>query len=166
MSHPAEAQAVDPAELVAFREQAHAGGQQLVLTNGCFDILHSGHVAFLRGASRFGDVLLVGVNDDRSVRWLKGSGRPLLPLEDRLDLLAAIRWVDAVTAMHKATADELIERVRPDVYVKGADYDASAGGCALPEQATVDRLGIQVRFVPLLPGRSSRDVILRVQRRT
>ncbi len=166
MSHPAEAPAVESAELVTFREQARASGKRLVLTNGCFDILHSGHVAFLRGASKFGDVLLVGVNDDRSVRWLKGTGRPLLPLEDRLDLLAAIRWVDAVTAMHEATADELIERVRPDVYVKGADYDASAGGRALPEQATVDRMGIQVRFVRLVPGRSSRDVISRVQRRT
>ena len=166
MSRPAEAPAVDRAELAAYCERARAGGRRLVLTNGCFDLLHGGHVAFLRSASTFGDALVVGVNDDRSVRSLKGNGRPLLPLEDRLELLAAIRWVDAVTAMHEATADALIERVRPDVYVKGADYDASVGGRDLPEQATVDRLGIQVRFVPLVPGRSSRDLISRVQRQT
>ena len=164
MARPAEAPVLQWAEVEPFCERARAAGRRLVLTNGCFDLLHLGHAAFLRAAAAFGDVLIVGVNDDASVHELKGEGRPLLPLADRLALVTAIRWVDAAVPFSEPTADGLIERVRPDTYVKGGDYDPAHGGRPLPERPTLERLDIPVRYVPLVPGRSSTSVLTRARR--
>jgi D-beta-D-heptose 7-phosphate kinase/D-beta-D-heptose 1-phosphate adenosyltransferase len=155
MARPTEAAVLQWSELGSFCAHARAADRRLVLSNGCFDLLHRGHMVFLRAAAAFGDVLIVGVNDDASVRGLKGQGRPLLPLADRLELLAAIRWVDAVVPFSGETADALIECVRPAVYVKGSEYHPIEGDRPLPERATLARLDIPVRYVPIVPDHSS-----------
>lgn len=144
-------------------DAARSQRQTIVLTNGCFDVMHAGHAAVLRAAAAQGDFLAVGVNDDAGVRALKGPGRPLAPLADRLALVAAVRWVDAVTVLEESTADALIRRVRPDVYVKGADYDPSTGGRELPEAATLRALDMRVVYVPLLGGRSTSSLVERLR---
>lgn len=143
-----------------------AAGRRLVLTNGCFDLIHPGHVALLRHAAALGDVLVVGVNSDAGVRKLKGPDRPLMSLEDRLVVLQAVRWISVVTPFDEETADRLIEQVRPACYVKGADYDLASGGRILPETATLQRLGIPAVFVPLAPGHASSKLINRSRRTT
>lgn len=130
-------------------------GERLVFTNGCFDILHRGHVEYLYSARALGDVLVVGVNSDRSVRRLKGADRPLVPLEDRLYVLAGLGCVDAVTPFHQDTPRELIAALLPDVLVKGGDYR--------PEEivgaAEVRAAGGEVLTLPFLPGRSTTRLI-------
>ncbi len=131
-----------------------AGGT-VVLTNGCFDVLHHGHVAFLQRCAGLGDRLLVGLNSDSSVASFKGPGRPALPERERAEILAAIRWVDAVVIFSQSTADELIRSVRPDIYAKGADYNPGDGGRELPELATVRSVGARLELIPLVPGVST-----------
>ena len=126
------------------------GHARVVLTNGVFDLLHVGHLRYLRAARGLGDVLVVGVNSDDSVRALK-PGRPLVAQDERAELLAALDPVDYVTIFGEPTADALLRTLRPSVYVKGADYDAAT----LPEAATAHELGIELAFIPLVPGRSS-----------
>ena len=157
---------VQSSDLAKLGERERAAGRRLVLTNGCFDLIHPGHVTLLRAAAALGDVLVVGVNSDAGVRKIKGPDRPLMPLADRLAVLQAVRWVHAVTPFDEETADRLIDRLRPTYYVKGADYDPSAGGRTLPETATLQRLGIRVAFVPLAPGQASSDLIARRRRTT
>ncbi|MDE2990824.1 MAG: adenylyltransferase/cytidyltransferase family protein [Chloroflexota bacterium] len=159
----AEAAAPTPQIFDRTLEAARSHGRIIVLTNGCFDVMHAGHAAVLRAAAAEGDFLAVGVNDDAGVRALKGPGRPMAPLADRLALVAAVRWVDAITVLEEPTADALIERVRPNVYVKGADYDPGAGGRDLPEAATLRALDVRVVYVPLLSGRSTSEFIERLR---
>ncbi len=160
---PPEARVLSLADLPSFAAARRAAGEQLALTNGCFDVLHAGHVHLLQQAAAQADMLIVGVNDDDAVRTLKGPDRPLVRLADRLQILAAVRWVDAVVSFPQHTAAILIERARPDVYVKGADYDPTTGGHPLPELATLERLGIPARYVSLLEGRSTRELLARAQ---
>ena len=155
-----------PGDLPDWASRQRAAGRRLVLTNGCFDLIHPGHVALLRGAAAFGDRLVVGVNSDAGVRKLKGPDRPLMPLVDRLEVLRAVRWVAAVTPFDEETADRLIELLRPSYYVKGADYDPAAGGRTLPETPTLQRLGIPAVFVPLAPGHASSELISRTRSTT
>jgi rfaE bifunctional protein nucleotidyltransferase chain/domain len=133
---------------------------RLVFTNGCFDILHRGHVEYLEFARGLGDRLVVGLNSDRSVRALKGGGRPLNPEEDRAVVLAALASVDAVTIFDEDTPRDLIARLLPDVLVKGGDYTADqvAGG---PE---VVAAGGRVIIAPLVPGRSTTALLARTAR--
>ena len=161
-----EAALVKPGDLARLGERERAAGHRVVLTNGCFDLIHPGHIALLRGAAAFGDRLVVAVNSDAGVRRLKGPERPLMPLEDRITVLRAIRWVHAVTHFDDDTAVRLIEQLRPSCYVKGADYDPTAGGRSLPEADTLERLGIPVAFVPLAPGHASSQLIARRHRGT
>lgn len=156
-----EARLVPPGELATLGRRERAAGRRLVLTNGCFDLVHPGHITLLRSAAALGDVLAVGVNGDASVRKLKGPQRPLMSLDDRLTVLRAVRWVDVLIPFDDQTADRLIEQLRPDIYVKGADYDPAAGGRTLPEAATLQRLGTRVVFVPLAPGHASSNLIAR-----
>jgi rfaE bifunctional protein nucleotidyltransferase chain/domain len=100
----------------------HRQGKRIVFTNGCFDLIHPGHVRYLRAAKRLGDVLVVGLNSDASVRRLKGPGRPLVPQRDRCEVMAALEMVDFVTVFDEDTPYELIRRVQPDVLVKGGDW--------------------------------------------
>ena len=109
-------------ELVDARQHLEAprrSSQSVVLTNGCFDLIHHGHIRFLQACAALGDVLVVGLNDDESVTALKGQGRPVLTADQRAQILASIRWVDLVVIFPQLTAGRLIEAVRPDVYVKG-----------------------------------------------
>ena len=132
-----------------------AGGQRIVFTNGCFDILHTGHVRYLKTARSLGDCLAVGLNSDVSVRRLKGPERPVNVEADRAEVLDALFAVDYVTIFDEPTAAELIARIRPDVYVKGGDYTLDT----LPEAKIVQQYGGRVAFVDLGPGRSTTKVI-------
>lgn len=118
-------------------------GDCIILANGCFDALHVGHVRYLEGARREGDILVVGVNDDASVRNLKGPGRPILDENARAMLVAALRCVDYVVLFSEPTVEALLEELRPDVHAKGTDYTAET----VPERATAARLGIRVAIV-------------------
>ena len=138
-----------------------AGGRRVVFTNGCFDILHAGHVRYLTAARAEGDVLIVGLNSDASVRRLKGPTRPVNPEADRAEVLGALRAVDAVTIFDEPTAAELIALVKPDVYVKGGDYTLET----LPEAAIVQRYGGRVAFIDLVEGRSTTGIIDRIRER-
>jgi rfaE bifunctional protein nucleotidyltransferase chain/domain len=127
-------------------------GRKLIFTNGVFDILHAGHVQYLAAARKMGDLLIVGINTDASVKRLnKGADRPIHSLEDRAAVLAALRSVDAVVSFDDDTPVRLIEVLKPEIHVKGGDYTAEQ----LPETAIVRGYGGQVVILPLLQGRSS-----------
>ena len=131
----------------------------LVFTNGCFDLLHRGHVAYLNEAAALGDRLLVGLNDDDSVRRLKGAGRPVLPAADRAYLLASLRAVDRVTVFGEDTPAALIEAIRPDVLVKGADY----GLDEVVGREAVEAAGGRVVLLELEEGRSTSSLLRRIR---
>jgi rfaE bifunctional protein nucleotidyltransferase chain/domain len=118
-------------------------GESVVLANGCFDTLHVGHIRYLQGARREGDLLVVAVNSDSSVSTLKGPGRPILDENARALLVAALRCVDYVVIFPEATVESLLEELRPDVHAKGTDYTAET----VPERAVAARLGIRVAIV-------------------
>jgi rfaE bifunctional protein nucleotidyltransferase chain/domain len=138
-------------------ETVRARGGRVVLTNGVFDLLHVGHLRYLRSARLAGDVLVVGVNADATV--LK-PGRPLVPADERAELVAALEPVDYVVIFHQPTADALLRVVRPQVYAKGADYAAQT----LPEAATAREIGARIVFVPLVPQHSTTLLAERLQR--
>ena len=144
------------AERVDFHRQQ---GRRIIFTNGCFDILHPGHIAFLSQAKALGDVLVVGVNTDAGIRRIKGPNRPINTLEDRLQVLAALSCVDHLIAFDEDTPAALIRAVRPDVYVKGGDYERGR----LPEAAVAEELGAEVRFLPYLPDRSTAGLIEKIR---
>lgn len=144
--------------LLSAVESYRRQGRRVVLTNGCFDILHRGHVAFLRQARALGDVLLVGVNSDESIRRLKGDARPINCLDDRLRVLAALNCVDHLVAFHDDAPDALIRAIRPDVFVKGGDYTREM----LPEAALVEQLGGRVQILPYVVDRSTTRLIERI----
>lgn len=136
-----------------------AAGERIVLTNGCFDLLHPGHIESLRRARAFGDCLVVAINSDDSVRRLKGEGRPILALADRFELLQALRAVDLVVSFSADTPVEVVQRLRPDVWVKGADWrDAE-----LPEAAAVREYGGQIVYLELVAGHSTTAIVERVR---
>jgi len=143
------------ASLSAWREQ----GLRVVLTNGCFDILHSGHLSLLEAARRSGDRLVVALNSDRSVRALKGEGRPLIPEAERAELLLALEAVDQVVIYDEPTPIEVVRAVRPDVLVKGADWAADA----IVGRDEVEATGGRVLRVELVPGRSTSGLLERIR---
>ena len=145
---------------VALVRRLQERGRAVVFTNGCFDLLHAGHVALLEKARAFGDFLVAGVNSDRSVRRLKGPGRPIVPLWERMEVLAALRAVDCVVPFGEETPAGLIALLRPDVLVKGADYPKSE----IVGRDTVEAGGGRVVMVPLRRGRSTSDLIRRALR--
>ena len=143
------------AEAAAIRE-AHAG-QTLVFTNGCFDLLHVGHVRYLQAARERGDVLIVGLNGDDSVRQLKGPKRPLNPEAARAEVLTALSAVDHVVIFDEPRVSALLAEVRPDVYVKGGDYTLET--LNREEVAVVERLGARVALIPMVPGFSTTGIL-------
>jgi len=149
---------IKPEQLSAWVARQPAG-QRLVLTNGCFDILHVGHVRYLQKARQLGDFLLVGVNSDASVRSLKGPSRPVNSEMDRAEVLAALACVDAVTIFSEPSADQLIQQLHPQIYTKAGDYDLQN----LPERETLLRLQIETVFVPFEAGYSTTATLLRAQ---
>lgn len=144
-------------ELSALGERLRASGKTIVFTNGHFDLLHVGHLRYLSAASDLGDVLVVGVNDDEITRQRKGPGRPILPEEERAEMLAGLATVDYVAIFHELTATACIERLMPDIYVKGGDY--APGGADLPEAAAVEFYGARVVILPLIDGRSTSSIV-------
>lgn len=130
-------------------------GERVVLANGCFDTLHVGHVRYLEGAHREGNVLVVAVNSDSSVRGLKGPGRPILPESARANLVAALRAVDYVVLFSEPNVEALLEFLRPDVHAKGTDYAAET----VPEHAATARLGIRVAIVGDPKNHSTREFL-------
>ena len=150
-------------ELLALRAQLRAHKRTVAWTNGVFDVLHVGHLHSLRSARGFGDALIVGINSDASVRANKGPSRPIFPAAERIEMLAALDCVDAITVFDAATPVDVLAAVQPDVHVKGADY-APPDGKPIPEADLVRSWGGRVEFVPLVPGRSSTDTLARLLR--
>ena len=136
-------------------ERVRRSGGKVVFTNGCFDLLHRGHLFLLREARKLGDMLVVGVNSDASARRVKGSGRPVMLEEDRVELLEVLPCVDHVVVFDEDTPEALIRRVEPDLHVKGGDHADER----LPEESVVEELGGEVVVLPLLPGRSASATI-------
>jgi len=134
-----------------------AGGT-VVTTNGCFDILHAGHVASIEAAKALGDLLVVGVNVDRTITILKGPGRPVNPLEERLRVLAGLRAVDLVCPFEEETSLEFVRAIKPHIHVKGGDYSIED----LPEYAVVSEYGGRVELTPLMGGRSTTRLLERI----
>jgi D-beta-D-heptose 7-phosphate kinase / D-beta-D-heptose 1-phosphate adenosyltransferase len=161
--HPAhhDARVVDPAALVEHVRLRRERGARVVFTNGCFDVLHRGHVGYLSQARQLGDLLIVAVNSDASVRRLKGAQRPVNAVEDRVAVLAALWCVDLVVVFDEDSPAALIEAVRPDVYVKGGDYNLDL----LPEAPLVRRLGGEVRTLDYVPDRSTSAILERIRAR-
>ena len=145
-------------ELVAWREACRAKNQMVAWTNGVFDVLHVGHLRSLHAARAFGDVLIVGVNDDASVKANKGPRRPIYGVTERVEMLAGLHVVDAILVFGEQTPERVLAAVKPDVHVKGADYAAKP----IPERAIVEGYGGRVELVPLVPGRSSTDTLARL----
>lgn len=143
-------------EIAVHRE----AGQRIVFTNGCFDVIHAGHVTYLREAKRQGDVLVVAVNDDAQVRTQKGPERPIYPLADRLDILSELQCVDYITSFAEPTVRELLHALRPEVFVKGGDYRPEE----INEYATVQELGLELRILAERPGLGSTGVIERMRK--
>jgi len=151
------------ADLARFGREHRARRTRIVFTNGHFDLLHVGHIRYLQAARGFGDLLVVGVNDDPSTTARKGAFRPIVPASERAEILAALGCVDAVVLFAGLTADEPIALLEPDVYVKGGDYAVSeaeeeGGKKPLPEAPLVRAYGGEVVTVPLVPGRSTTDI--------
>jgi rfaE bifunctional protein nucleotidyltransferase chain/domain len=146
-------------ELETIVARARCRGERIVLCNGCFDLLHVGHVRYLEGARSVGDVVVVAVNGDASVALLKGPGRPIQGAAERSEIVAALAAVDYVVVFDATTVDELIRRLRPDVHAKGTDYTPDT----VPERATVRAAGGDVRIVGDSKGHSTRDLIERVR---
>jgi rfaE bifunctional protein nucleotidyltransferase chain/domain len=141
--------------LEAHRQQ----GRRIVLTNGCFDILHRGHIHYLAEARSLGDVLVVGVNSDDSIRRLKGPERPINTAEDRVEVLAALKCVDHVVVFEEDTPHCLVKAIKPEVFVKGGDYTRDR----LPEAALVEELGGRVEILSLVRERSTTSLIKRIR---
>jgi rfaE bifunctional protein nucleotidyltransferase chain/domain len=151
--------------LLDLRRRWRLAGLTVAWTNGCFDLLHVGHVRSLQAARRLGDVLVVGVNSDESVRRLKGLGRPVVPAAERAEVLAALACVDHVVIFEESTPETALRRLEPDIHCKGADY-APPHGKPVPERAVVEAYGGRVEFLPLVPSRSTSALIRRLEGRT
>ena len=146
------------AEAAAWREELRRAGKTVVFTNGCFDVLHAGHVAYLAWARAQGDALVVGLNEDESVRALKGEGRPIVPFAERARVLSALRSVDVVVGFCERTPEVLLDRLRPDVHVKSDQYRADE----LPERTVVLRHGGRIALAPHCAGLSTTETIARI----
>jgi rfaE bifunctional protein nucleotidyltransferase chain/domain len=146
--------------LVARAAAARRDGRTLAFANGCFDILHVGHVRYLEAAAAEADLLVVAINDDESVRQLKGEGRPILPAADRAELVAALRAVDYVVVFPELTVGALLEAVRPDVHCKGTDYTVDS----VPERDIVQAYGGRTAIVGDPKDHSTRDLLARIGR--
>jgi rfaE bifunctional protein nucleotidyltransferase chain/domain len=147
-------------QLAALGDDQRRRGLRVVFTNGHFDLLHVGHLRYLQAARALGDILVVGVNDDATTTARKGPGRPIIPQDERAELLAGLACVDYVTVFPEPTAERCIERLRPAIYVKGGDY--APGGTELPEARVVAAYGGDTVILPLTPGRSTSALVAKI----
>lgn len=144
-------------EAATFAHEMRERGGKLVFTNGCFDLLHVGHVRYLAAARQLGDALLVAINGDESVRALKGEGRPVNPAADRAEVAAALECVDRVVIFPEVRATTLLKRVRPAIYVKGGDY--SVESLDDEERRALEQCGAEIRILPFEPGYSTSGLL-------
>lgn len=158
---PAPARLLTMADLPSWREEQSRLGHKIVLTNGCFDLLHAGHVQYLAEARALGDRLLVAINSDASVRQLKGPDRPINSEQDRARLLAALRVVDAVLIFEEPRIVKIVDQLRPDLYAKGGDYTLETLDPS--ERSALEDCQVQIHLLGLLPGRSSSQIIASLQ---
>ena len=148
-------------ELAGASQQIRQAGKKLVVTNGCFDLLHVGHVRYLKSARQMGDALAVGLNGDRSVRELKGPGRPINNEKDRAEVLAALECVDLVVVFPEVRATRFLETAAADIYVKGGDYTVETLD---PEaRAALEEAGAEIKIVPFEPGYSTSQLIQKLK---
>ncbi len=147
--------------LIEERKRLRREGKRVVFTNGCFDLLHAGHVRYLREARSLGDLLVVALNSDASVRLLKGEGRPILNQDERAEIMAALQVVDYVTIFDEATPRELIARLLPDVLVKGGDWAIET----IVGREEVEAAGGRVLSLPYLRGSSTSEIVERIRKR-
>ena len=152
---------VDQDRLVSISESMRKQGRKLVLTNGCFDLLHLGHVRYLEEARSLGDALVVALNGDDSVRSLKGNGRPLNTAQNRAEVIAALQSVDHVVIFPELRVTRLIEQLRPAIYAKGGDY--STLSLNPEERAALEKVGAQVQILPFEPGYSTSKMISQIK---
>ena len=145
-------------DISAVCQSIRQAGRRIVFTNGCFDILHAGHVRYLTAARALGDVLILGLNSDSSVRRLKGPTRPINAEADRAEVVGALKAVDRVVIFDEPTAEALIAEIKPDIYVKGGDYTPDT----LPEAKIVHGYGGRVELIDLVPGRSTTNIIAKI----
>jgi len=157
---PAATKIISRAEIPGIASNLRKQGRRIVFANGCFDILHAGHVRYLAGARAEGDVLFVAVNGDSGVQGLKGPGRPVLQERARALLVAALRVVDYVIIFPEANVERLLAEFQPDVHAKGTDYTADT----VPERATAERLGIRVAIVGDAKNHSTRELLQTVRK--
>jgi D-glycero-beta-D-manno-heptose 1-phosphate adenylyltransferase len=147
-------------ELIRRVADERSGGNSIVLANGCFDLIHAGHVRYLAGAKALGGFVVVGINSDRQVRFLKGEGRPFISENERAEIVSAFRFVDAVTVFDESTVEQLIEAIRPDFHAKGTDYTTET----VPEREIVRKYGGRVAIVGDPKDHSSTKLIASVKR--
>jgi rfaE bifunctional protein nucleotidyltransferase chain/domain len=149
-------------QLPEWRKKFRAAGKKLVVTNGCFDILHLGHVTYLETARNFGDALLVGINSDDATRQLKGAGRPVNSETDRASVLAALDSVNGVCVFTDKTATKFLAAAQPDIYVKGGDYTLET--LNQDERRAVESAGGKIILVPFVPGKSTTSLLEKISR--
>ena len=149
-------------DLPAWRKQLRATGKKLVVTNGCFDLLHLGHVTYLENARNFGDALLLGVNGDAGVRELKGPTRPVNSEADRASVLAALESITGVCIFPEKTATNFLAAAQPDIYVKGGDYTLET--LNQDERRAVESAGGKIMLVPFVPGKSTTSLLEKISR--
>jgi rfaE bifunctional protein nucleotidyltransferase chain/domain len=157
------AKEVDLPHLLAMRASWKQAGLKVAWTNGAFDVLHAGHLASLRGARAFGDVLVVGVNADSAVRAQKGPTRPVFPEAERVEMLGALEVVDHVLVFDEPTPERVLALLQPEVHCKGADY-APPNGAPIPERHVVEAYGGRIEFIPLVADRSTTSVMGRLSK--
>jgi len=145
-----------------WRARLKTRGKKLVVTNGCFDLLHLGHVTYLESGRNLGDALLIGLNGDASVRQLKGEGRPVNSERDRAAVLAALESVDGVCIFTDKTATRFLEAARPDVYLKGGDYTIET--LNQDERRAVEQAGGKIQIIPIVPGKSTTELLKKISR--
>ena len=148
-------------KLAAASKALRKSGKTLVATNGCFDLLHVGHIRYLKAARALGDVLIVGINGDASVRELKGPGRPINKAADRAEVLSALESVDLVTIFPETRATTFIQAVEPNIYIKGGDYRVET--LNEDERALLEKIGARIEIVPFLEGYSTSRLLAQIQ---
>lgn len=149
---------VSESQLQSLLSQHKAQKKTVVFTNGCFDILHAGHVRYLNAAKELGDILIIGLNSDSSVSALKGPTRPVNSEDDRAEVIAGLQAVDYVVIFGDATAERMVATIKPDIYVKGGDYTVDK----LPEAQVAAAYGGKTILIPEVPGRSSSNIIKKI----
>ena len=154
-------QVVSREDILDIVENLKKQGKRTVFTNGCFDILHIGHVRYLKKSAKFGDIMIIGLNSDASVKRLKGESRPINNELDRAELLSELGFVDYVVIFEEDTPEALLDEIKPNIYTKGADYTIET----LPEASVVLKNGGKVEFIDLVAGKSTTNVIKKIEQK-